>query len=98
MFDVGQKIVCVNDNFINAIIENAFYVNLPEKDKTYTVRDIIPAHSYNGGTKANTCAVLLEEIVNPSNGYDVENGFSPMRFVPLEEIKVERKEMEHAYV
>lgn len=97
MFDIGQKIVCVNDNFINAVIKNTFYVNLPEKGKTYTVRDIIPAHNYNGGISANTCAVLLEEIVNPTNAHDIENGFSPTRFVPLEEIKMESKEAEYAY-
>lgn len=97
MFDVKQKVVCINDNFINEVVNNPFYVNFPEKNKTYTVRDVVPAHDYNGGIAANTCAILLEEVVNPANYYGVENGFSSTRFVPLEELKTETMEFEHAY-
>lgn len=87
MFDIGQKIVCINARFSNKEIIG-FIRYLPEKDKVYTVRDIIPAGSNSGnalGNNANTCAVLLAEIVNPPSTAGVESGFACTRFRELEE-------------
>jgi len=96
MFDIGIKIVCIDDSFHPKVEES--YLMLPVKDRIYTVRDIIPAHDYNGGNSADTCAVLLEEIYNPPNKHGVENGFAPRRFRELETDMEEISEKEVDFV
>lgn len=85
MFDIGEHIVCINDKF--PPLDN--YINFPVKDNQYVVRDVVPAHDYNGGKAADTCAILLVGVVNPLNSKGVENGFGAWRFRRLEDLKEE---------
>lgn len=81
MFDVGQKIICVDDCFPEAVL--LYLRNLPKKGSVYTVRDVIPAQGWKG---AEMCAVLLVEIVNPPAPHRKqwgECGFAPHRFREL---------------
>lgn len=93
MFDIGQKIICVNDKFEKDCLPNihAFPIN----GRVYTVRDLVPAIDYD---MKSTCAILLEELINPPNPMGVENGFDSSRFRTLEDIKEVRKESEKAKV
>ena len=75
MFDIKSKIVCVNDVFQAGI--NDYYNALPQKGKIYTVRDIVPAHDFKC---RETCAVLLEELVNKPNRHGIEPAFQTGRF------------------
>jgi hypothetical protein len=79
MFSVGQKIVCINDDFSNLKDEVSLkYVILPKKGETYTIREI------------TSLGLTLEEIVNKKfnflahNNLVTEPKFSSRRFVPLQ--------------
>ena len=78
-FKVGQKVVCIDDNFdtSNDDFNNTFR-NLPKKDQVYTIREY------------DSPAVKLEEISNPLVPIDLageviyeEPGFHEKRFAPL---------------
>lgn len=75
MFDIGQKVVCVDDAFPPDIRD--YFNALPVKNRVYTVRDIVPGQDWklNG-----TCAVMLQELVNRPNQHGIEPGFGPQRF------------------
>lgn len=75
MFDIGQKVFCVDDKFPPGI--NDIFNLLPSKGTRYTVRDIVPGQTFK---LEGTCAVLLEELVNRPNQHGIEPGFSPHRF------------------
>lgn len=82
MFEIGQKVVCVNDSFPDAIL--LYFRNLPKKGAVYKVRDVIPAQGWKG---EGGCAILLREICNPPPPHKKqwgECGFSPERFRELE--------------
>jgi len=85
MFDVGEKVVCVDDKFPDWIVQK--WTELPVKDVVYVVRDVVPAHNYG---KNETCAILLTGLTGFINELGVENGFAAHRFRPLEEIKEEK--------
>lgn len=89
MFEIGQKVICVNDKFERDCLPSisAF----PVKGRTYTVRDLVPAFDYD---MKETCAVLLDELVNPPNPKGIENGFSSDRFRTLEDIKEAKQQAE----
>jgi hypothetical protein len=100
MFDVGQKVVCINDDF-SATVRH-IYKQLPMKDEIYTVRDVrigrAQVTSGSGGANDISYLVLLEEIANPDDPYMAEGaseemGFRSDRFAPLEELE----ETEFAY-
>ena len=64
MFQVGDKVICVNDDFglvINSLMKAAQGLTLifPQKDKTYVIREIFD----NNGIVES---ILLEEIWNPT--------------------------------
>lgn len=96
MFDIGVKVICINDDFPAIIAGKYVYSKLPRKNNIYTIRDIVPGHYYNGGKLNDTCSVLLEEIVNPKNSKGTENGFNPNRFRELEEVTEKKKEYAYA--
>jgi len=75
MFDVKSKVLCVNDSFPAGIHD--YYNALPVKGTIYTVRDIVPAHDFKC---RETCAVLLEELVNKPNRHGIEPAFLVHRF------------------
>ena len=86
MFDVGEKVVCVDDKFPEWVQER--YTDLPKLDVVYVIRDVVPAQNYD---LTETCAVLLVGIMGDENKFGIENGFNPNRFRPLESIKMEKK-------
>lgn len=99
MFDTGDKVVCVNDDFEPIIYE--LYAELPDKGQVYTVRqlDIGRANLIPGNT-VDSYLVLLDEIHNPLDPLcrkePKELGFASHRFVPLEEVTNEIHSEEHA--
>jgi len=82
MFLPGQKVVCVNDVFSDAI--KKFYWKLPVGGVTYKVRDIIPGIDPSG--EAGEVCVYLVELINPCSDKPPypERGFRADRFRPLE--------------
>lgn len=67
-----------------------YYVNLPIKDKIYTIRAVFVGRRLmhpNRGTVDTEIGLLLRELVNgkdPRNKYVQELGFNTERFRPLE--------------
>ena len=91
----GQKVVCINDVF-NGFVK-AVYKQLPEKGKTYTIRQVFLGREkiVKGGDSA-TVGLLLEELLNPPDPFHAgkeELGFSSERFAPLEEHPPEEAEV-----
>jgi len=91
MFAKGQKVVCINDDFPPMARE--LFVQLPLKDKVYTVRAVYIGRGNltrsESGQKDGEIGVLLEEVLNPRDpalrsGLDGEMGFNSERFAPLE--------------
>ncbi len=82
MFLPGQKVVCVDDVFPDAI--KKFYWKLPVKGVTYTVRDILPGIDPRG--EPGEVCVYLVELLNPCSDKPPypERGFKAERFRPLE--------------
>jgi hypothetical protein len=94
MFDKGQKLACVNDDFSFTV--RRLYRQLPRKDSIYTVRDVrigrVNVTSNSKGENSLSYLVLLEELHNPDDPYmragaGEEMGFRSDRFAPLEENK-----------
>jgi len=96
MFEVGEKVVCVNDDF-SATVRH-IYRQLPRKDEIYTVRDVrIGRTQVTGGDVSYL--VLLRELHNPDDPYmrdgaGEEMGFRSDRFAPLIDTSVEEEAVE----
>jgi hypothetical protein len=91
----GQRVVCINDTF-NGFVRSV-YKQLPDKGKTYTIREVFLGREkiVKGGDSA-TVGLLLEELINPPDPFHVgkqELGFSSERFAPLEEHPPEEAEV-----
>ena len=82
MFNIGQKVVCVDDAFPAGI--NDIYNALPKRNKIYTVRDIVSAQDFQC---RETAGVYLDELVNIVNKHGIEPGFQCWRFRELEEVQ-----------
>ncbi len=95
MFQTGQKVVCINDEFAPWVYD--LYRALPKKDHTYTIRAIAVGRS-NPKFEVNDDAeikmkdadfdmlVLLEELINPEDPHSSvrqELGFRAERFAPM---------------
>ena len=83
MFQEGQKVVCVNDTFPPDIVK--YYIHLPIKDQTYTIRSIgvgVDWHKNPG-----EIVVTLVGLSNPRSTKEPypERGFNADRFRPLNE-------------
>ncbi len=85
---VGQRVVCVDDHFPKPLAK--YYVNLPIKDKIYTIRAVFVGrrlmHPGKGAVETEI-GVLLRELVNgkdPRNKHLQELGFNSERFRPLQ--------------
>jgi hypothetical protein len=84
---VGQQVVCVDDRFPTPLAK--YYVNLPVKGKTYTVRAVFVGRKVmhpHAGNVDTEVGLLLRELVNgkdPRNKYLQELGFNSDRFRPL---------------
>jgi hypothetical protein len=92
-----KEVICINAEFTSEQLEiwSRFGVVHPEKDKLYTIRDVI-VHSGGEGT-----GVLLEEIVNPpvpvNNGIIEimrETTFLISRFRNLQGFPLKKEEIE----
>jgi hypothetical protein len=96
MFTVGQKVVCINDQFDPWVYD--LYRALPCKDRIYTVRAIGAGRS-NPKFAVNEDAelkmvdaefdilLLLKELENPEDPHSSskqELGFRSERFAPLQ--------------
>ena len=88
MFDIGQKVVCVDGTFPHSVLN--YMRQLPIAGKVYTVRDVKPAQGWqerDGVPGPETCAILLDECRNappPHRKQWGECGFDPRRFRELE--------------
>jgi hypothetical protein len=84
---VGEQVICVDDQFAKPLAK--YYVNLPIKDKVYTIRAVFIGRRLMhpiGGAADSEIGVLLQELVNgmdPRNKYQQELGFNSERFRPL---------------
>lgn len=84
---VGKQVVCVDDEFPRPLAK--YYVNLPMKDHTYTVRAIFIGRGVMHPAAETThgeIGLLLKELVNgmdPRHKHKQELGFSSARFRPL---------------
>jgi hypothetical protein len=96
MFQTGQKVVCINDQFDPWVYD--LYRALPRRDRTYTVRAVRagrsnPVFSVNADAEIRLTGaefdllILLEELQNPDDPHSSvkqELGFRSERFAPLE--------------
>lgn len=97
MFQTGQKVVCINDEFEPWVFD--LYRSLPKKDRIYTVRAVgvgrsNPTFTVNDDAEIKLKAaefdilILLKELLNPDDPHSSvkqELGFRSERFAPLEE-------------
>ncbi len=100
MFNVGQKVVLVDDRWPETVKE--LYLSLPVRDTVYVVRAV------RLGVRADELimdmrrvleqSILLVGIYNPTNKIGVEAGFAASRFRALEELKVSATEEKEAVV
>ena len=89
MFDVGQKVVLVDDAWPETVKQ--LYLALPVKDGVYVVRAV------RVGVKADELlmdmrrvlepSLLLVGLYNPANRLGGEAGFAASRFRALDELK-----------
>jgi hypothetical protein len=94
MFKVGQKVVCVDDQWSETVKQ--LYLQLPVKDSIYVVR------ATRVGVRADELimdmrrvleqSILLVGLYNPANNLGVEAGFAASRFRSLDELKSEATE------
>lgn len=96
MFDIGEKVVCINDTF--EPFHRALYQELPIKGKIYTVRESSLGRLKTGVANPGTSfRLLLEELHNDLDPYMEESiaeelGFRSDRFAPLTEIEEAEEE------
>ena len=91
-FYVGQKVVCIDDNF-DPLWKGPFSTGhipiLPTKGSVYTIRRILPDFPFSNSV---ALGILLEEIVNaevPLIGGVQEHPFGARRFRPVVERKTD---------
>jgi len=89
---VGQKVVCINDEFHQGI--RKLYTDLPKKDVIYTVRSV--ELGANDKAEPGEVCIRLVELKNPKGTVAPfpERGFNAERFAPLEEKPDEQAEEE----
>lgn len=83
---VGQRVVCINDDFEPWVHE--YYDQLPVKGKVYTIRAVSLGRGTLVGSEMAEVKLLLEELHNqtdPHHKGGEELGFRSDRFAPLEE-------------
>jgi len=100
MFNVGQKVVLVDDKWPETVKQ--LYLQLPVLNQIYVVRAV------RVGVKADELimdmrrvlepSLLLVGIHNPTNNLGLEAGFAASRFRALDELKQEAIEEKEAVV
>jgi hypothetical protein len=97
MFQTGQKVVCINDEFEPWVFD--LYRSLPKKGRIYTVRAVgvgrsNPKFTVNDDAEIHLkeaefdILILLQELLNPDDPHSSvkqELGFRSERFAPLQE-------------
>lgn len=85
MFEVGQKVVCVDDRFPDGIRD--IFNSLPVKGRLYTVRDVVMGVGWGGSANQDfQPSVYLRELKNLPNEKGTEPGFACRRFAePIED-------------
>ena len=84
---VGEQVVCVDDQFPRPLAK--YYINLPMKDNTYTVRAVFIGRAVMhpvGEIAHGEIGLLLKELVNgmdPRHKHRQELGFNSARFRSL---------------
>lgn len=102
-FDIGQKVVCIDDRFHPQIA--ALYTALPKEGSAYVVRDVRIGIHHPGGQ--GDVSLLLVGVVNPkaNSKASLERGFSETRFraqgelnanEPAKTVRTKRKELVEA--
>lgn len=94
MFEIRQPVVCIDDRFPLGV--EKLYNELPRKNVTYRIRDIVPGVSIEN--TEGEVAVYLEEIVSPDNKFGIERGFNAERFAPLTANRAHARELADATV
>jgi hypothetical protein len=108
MFQTGQRVVCVNDDFEPWVYD--LYRQLPKKNHTYTIRAVGVGRSNpkfglneDAGLVIQAASfdflILLDELSNPDDPHSnvkQELGFRAERFAPLQEDEVEEETAELA--
>ncbi len=96
-FDVGDKVVCINDKFEHGWV-HSLYKALPVAGQTYVVRDVRLGiqQSESGRKWTGGVSILLIGLVNPHSPSRAghEYGFAAERFRKLDEIKDETAELQ----
>lgn len=77
-FNVGQKVICINDAFPARIAD--WCDSLPVAGHIYTIRTM--QMGWNRITGFSNVGFLLDEIINPTSSRGGEAGFLQERFVP----------------
>ena len=100
MFNVGQKVVLVDDKWPETVKQ--LYLQLPVVETIYVVRAV------RVGVRADELimdmrrvlesSLLLVSIYNPTNKLGVEAGFAASRFRALDELKTLAVKEEEALV
>ena len=100
MFNVGQKVVLVDDQWPETVRQ--LYLQLPVVETIYVVRAV------RVGVRADELimdmrrvleqSILLVSIYNPTNKLGVEAGFAACRFRALDELKTSAVKEEEALV
>ena len=100
MFNVGQKVVLVDDKWPESVKQ--LYLQLPVVETIYVVRAV------RVGVRADELimdmrrvleqSILLVSIYNPTNKLGVEAGFAASRFRALDELKTSAVKEEEALV
>jgi hypothetical protein len=78
---VGQKVVCVDDNFPPEVAQ--FYIALPKKDQIYVIRNVVMG--VNWKAEPGEVCLYLVGLNNPRSDKPPfpERGFNSERFRPL---------------
>ena len=74
MYNKGQSVVCINDNFDG--IENLYY-RLPRRGEVYHIRDICRIYKDDDD---DILLIYLSEIQSPIEESGMERGFKAERF------------------
>jgi hypothetical protein len=84
MFHVGQKVVCVDDEF--GFADRLSLRELPVKGNVYIIRDMPLGMAIDGSRRIG---LLLQGIKNNEGPRGIEHCFNPMRFRPIVERKTD---------
>lgn len=95
MFNIGQKVVLVDDKWPDSVLQ--LYAQLPSLNTVYVVRDTrvgVEADALIMDPQRRlTQSLLFCGIFNPCNKIGVEAGFNSTRFRTLEEIQAKNSEV-----